>query len=89
MLRLILIKHYGKDKDVARIGVWDHKKIQTSVRLGLGVKDSSLLLLKEKSLKGPDSNFTRLVSSIRKHAFGNPGLPSYYLAPAMSLASQI
>ncbi|MFB3062335.1 MAG: DUF362 domain-containing protein [Candidatus Binatia bacterium] len=72
IIGLSLIKHYGKDKDVARKGVWEQKQIQTAVRLGLGVKDSSSLLLKEKSLKGPDSNFTRLVSSIRKHAFGNP-----------------
>ena len=64
-----LLKHYGRDKDVSEIGVWEQKQIRTAANLGIGIKDSSSLLLKERSLTGNDENFFRLISSVRRHAF--------------------
>lgn len=70
IIGLSLIKHYGKWKDVADKGVWEQRQITRAVELGLGVKDGSSILLKTKSLKGQDTNFTQLISAIRKYAFG-------------------
>ncbi len=69
IIGLSLLKHYGRNRDVSRKGVWDQRQIQTAVNLGIGIKDSRSLLLKEISLKGSDTTFSQLVSSIRKHAF--------------------
>ncbi|MFQ5849820.1 MAG: DUF362 domain-containing protein [Candidatus Binatia bacterium] len=70
IIGLSLIKHYGKDKKVARTRVWEQRQIKRAVELGLGIKDSGSVLLREKSLKGADASFTQLISSIRRHAFG-------------------
>ena len=67
---LSLIKHYGKSRDVAGKGVWEQRQIRRAIELGLGVKSGASILLKTKSLKTPDANFDRLISAIRKHAFG-------------------
>lgn len=68
IIGLSLIKHYGKWKDVTGKGVWDQRQIKRAVELGLGVKDSSSILLKTNSLEAPDADFTRLISAIQKHA---------------------
>lgn len=70
IIGLSLIKYYGKAKEVAGKGVWEQRQIKRAVELGLGVRDSSSVLLKTKSLKGTDANFTRLISAIQRHAFG-------------------
>lgn len=70
IIGLSLIKHYARWKRVFEKGVWEQRQIKRAVKLGLGVKDSRSVHLKEKSLKGSDPNYARLISAIRKHAFG-------------------
>lgn len=70
IIGLSLIKHYGKWRRVVEKGVWEQRQLKRAVELGLGIKDSGAVLLKEKSLKGTDANFTQLISAIRRHAFG-------------------
>ena len=70
IIGLSLIKHYRRAKKVAGKEVWEQRQVKRAVELGLGVKDSSSVLLKTRSLKAPDTNFSQLISSIRKHALG-------------------
>lgn len=68
IIGLGLIKHYGRAMRVAERGVWDQRQIKRAVELGLGAKDRNSMLLKSKNLKGSDTEFNRLLSSIYQHA---------------------
>lgn len=70
VIGLALLKHYGKEPNVAGKGVWEQRQIKRAVELGLGVKDAASILLRSKTLKAGDTDFSRLVSSVKKHAFG-------------------
>jgi uncharacterized protein (DUF362 family) len=68
VIGLSVIKHFGRWRQVTETGAWNQKQISRAVELGLGVKDSTSLLLKPKLLQGDNADFQRLVSSISRHA---------------------
>ena len=68
VIGLSLIKHYGKSKEIATKDLWEQRQIKRAVELGLGVKGGNSIILKSKSLKEPDAEFTKLVAAIRRHA---------------------
>jgi uncharacterized protein (DUF362 family) len=70
VIGLALLKHYGKDPDVAGKGVWEQRQIKRAVELGLGAKDARSILFKSKSHRADDLELGRLDQSIIRHALG-------------------
>jgi len=63
-----LLKHYGSDRKVSDMGVWEQKQIKTAARLGIGIRNGSSLLLRDKALHGAGEDFSRMLASIRRYA---------------------
>ncbi|MBI2089232.1 MAG: hypothetical protein HYT78_10880 [Deltaproteobacteria bacterium] len=69
IIGLALIKHFGKARDVTGKSVWEQRHIQLAIELGPGVKEAAPILLRSKTLKAGDTDFSRLLSSVKEYAF--------------------
>ena len=70
IIGLALIKHFGKARDVTGKSVWEQRHIQRAIELGLGVKEAASILPRSKTLKAGDTDFPRLLSSVKEYASG-------------------
>lgn len=68
VIGLSLIRHFGRWRPVTEVSVWQQKQIGRAAELGLGIRDPNSLSLETALLEGDEAGFTKLVSSLRRHA---------------------
>ncbi|MFQ5520294.1 MAG: DUF362 domain-containing protein [Candidatus Methylomirabilia bacterium] len=68
VIALGVIKAFGRWEPVTAKGIWEQRQIQRAIALGLGAQGPREVELRVDDLTGADSDFIRLVDTIRRQA---------------------